>query len=79
VALLGCPTAPQVFNVFNRVLGFFMRSGNMTFDDDWETKSDYAAEGLRLLRCVACVCLSGWRLSVCRGCATPHDGGPQWV
>ena len=43
-------TALQVFNVFNRVLGFFARSSRIEFDDDWEEKSELAGNGLRLLR-----------------------------
>jgi hypothetical protein len=43
--------APQVFNVFNRVLGFFIRSKRIDFDDDWEEKSELAGNGARLLRC----------------------------
>ena len=45
-----CCPALQVFNVFNRVLGFFFRSSRIEFDDDWEEKSELAANGLRLLR-----------------------------
>ncbi len=43
--------AMQVFNVFNRVLGFFIRSKRIDFDDDWEERSELAGNGARLLRC----------------------------
>ena len=40
--------------MFNRVLGFFFRSSRIEFDDDWEEKSELAANGLALLRCSLC-------------------------
>ncbi len=46
-----CMCYMQVFNVFNRVLGFFIRSKRIDFDDDWEEKSELAGNGARLLRC----------------------------
>ena len=49
----GCMAPTQVFNVFNRVLGFFIRSKRIDFDDDWEEKSELAGNGARLLRCAA--------------------------
>ena len=50
-ALHGLQPALQVFNVFNRVIGFFARSSRIEFDDDWEEKSELASNGLRLLTC----------------------------
>ena len=40
--------------MFNRVLGFFIRSKRIDFDDDWEEKSELAGNGARLLRYDAC-------------------------
>lgn len=39
-----------VFNVFNRVAGFFDRSQKLTFDEDWDVTSTYAATGQTMLR-----------------------------
>jgi hypothetical protein len=42
-----------VFGVFNSVLGAVVPNSRIEFDDDWEEKSDIAATGSRMLRCVA--------------------------
>ncbi|GMH42927.1 hypothetical protein BSKO_10849 [Bryopsis sp. KO-2023] len=39
-----------VFNVFNRVAGFFDRSQKLSFDEDWDVTSTYAATGQTMLR-----------------------------
>ncbi len=42
---------PQVFGVFNSLLGAVVKNSRIEFDDDWEEKSNVAATGSRLLRC----------------------------
>lgn len=39
-----------VFNVFNRMAAFCLRSPTFLFEDDWELHSPYATTGTRLLQ-----------------------------
>ena len=51
IVLAGAGRGPQVFGVFNSLLGAVVKNSRIEFDDDWEEKSNVAATGSRLLRC----------------------------